>query len=592
MEEFFNNRISDFKIQGQYFAKRSGFFTLARILIFILFLALWIFLLYEEWFSEFFISLLVFPFIFGTVVNRHRKVNYKQQFYKHLVLINEEELNRLKFKPSHFNDGVSFMDEAHPYSGDLDIFGPKGVYHFLNRAATPAGEKTLAMWLLSPSKGDEIRKRQQSIAELSEEIEWRQEVQATEMEINYKGSTASFMSWLHNQDTHFFKGLIYFLPVLTLLSGILWLTDVVSFYVLLGFVAINAALIMKYASKTTEITAFTDQGLAILKKYRHIIALIENKDFKSEKLLDIQRIFSDGDYKASSSLKRLERILEFLYARSNMFYHILNFLLLLDLHLIVQAERWRKNNARSVEKRFDGIGELEALSGFAGWHFANKKDLSMPEIAEGEYTYEANSLGHPLISPQERVSNDYHLTGKGSVHIITGSNMSGKSTFLRTVCLNAVLAYAGGPVCAQKMRLSIMEVFTSMRTKDDLEAHVSSFYAELKRIRQLLKLLENNKKPYLFALDEVLKGTNSKDRNTGATALAKQLHDQNCMGMISTHDLELGDLAKEVDGVQNFSFNSEIIGDEIIFDYKIQKGICKSFNASKLMQQMGIALKT
>lgn len=589
MKKFFEKRITGFREQDVKLAKRSKTFTAVRIFVFIFFLALWIFLLSEAYFSEFVISLLLFPFIFGYLVNRHKKVNYRQQFYRQLILINEEEINRLHFKPVHFSNGSSYINEDHPYTSDLDIFGSKSLFHFINRTATPSGEEILVSWLSSPSSAPEILQRQQAVAELTQQIEWRQEIQATELEIGSKESINFFLEWLQKAGEKINTVIIYLLPLVVITAIVLWFTGLFSIYIPLVLLIINGFIIFRHASKTHELSEVTDKGLAILKKYRHIINLIEDKQFETQKLKKIRNQFHDQDYSASTSLRKLERILEFLNARGNMFYHILNFIFLIDLHLIHQAQLWRSGNQKFVSGWFNAIGELEALCSFAGYKYADEA-LHFPEIEEKPYFFEAVQLGHPLIAAHERVDNDFKIEGKGAVYIITGSNMSGKSTFLRTVCINAVLAYAGAPVSAQKLRLSIMHVFTNMRTHDDLEAHVSSFYAELKRIRQLLDKLRREENPVLYVLDEVLKGTNSHDRHAGAIALARQLHEKNCMGMISTHDLELGELAKEAEDIKNFSFNSDIIEDKILFDYKIHPGVCRSFNASKLMEQMGIEI--
>ena len=589
MNNFFKKRIERFQGLESKYGKLSGNYTVIRIAVFIIFLALWIYLLNESFFTEFVISFVLFPFIFGYVVNRHKKANARQKFYQHLVVINEEEINRLNFKPQHFNDGSAYLNENHPYTGDLDIFGRRSLYHFINRSATPSGENTLAQWLQGSANKSEIIERQESVAELTEQIDWRQEIQATELSIENTDSSSSFMEWLNESQQSISKALIFTLPLLVIMAITLWLADLFSFYVPVVFLLINGFFIGRHAKKTQQLSEVTASVLPTLKKYGHILSLIEKHDFEANKLRKIQRLFNDGDYKASEALKKLERILEFLDARSNMFYHILNMIFLLDLHLIVQAGKWRTKNCPYVSHWFDYIGEMEAICSFAGYAFADK-NLNFPSINDNQYHFEAKSLGHPLIKHHERVTNDYYLSGKGAVHIITGSNMSGKSTFLRTVCVNAVIAYAGGPVCAEKLDLSILKVFTSMRTHDDLEAHASSFYAELKRIRQLLNMLKDEPEPVLFALDEVLKGTNSHDRHAGAAALVRQLNQQNCMGMVSTHDLELGEMAAEANEIKNFSFNSDIIDDKIIFDYKINEGICRSFNASKLMQQMGIDL--
>ena len=229
------------------------------------------------------------------------------------------------------------------------------------------------------------------------------------------------------------------------------------------------------------------------------------------------------------------------------------------------------------------------LNSLAGFSYANR-GFTIPVIVDEAYQLSATALGHPLIRGKERVVNDFAMAGKGKVIIITGSNMSGKSTFLRTVGVNVVLALMGAPVCAASFTTSVYQVFTSMRTQDNLEESVSSFYAELKRLKQLLELIGTTH-PVLFMLDEILKGTNSHDRHNGAASLIKQLTGTDSFGFVSTHDLELGALSDDAGTIENYSFNSQVVDDEIIFDYKLHHGLCKSFNASKLMEKMGIKIE-
>jgi len=230
---------------------------------------------------------------------------------------------------------------------------------------------------------------------------------------------------------------------------------------------------------------------------------------------------------------------------------------------------------------------LEALCSLAGFSYSNPHYV-YPSIEDEKAYIKVRSLGHPLILNQERITNDLDLEKPGSIALVTGSNMSGKSTFLRTVGVNIVLGLCGAPVCAESAEISHVQLFTGMRTEDNLEEHVSSFYAELQRIQSLLKMVDQEETTILFMLDEILKGTNSKDRHKGAAALIRQLSKTNSFGFVSTHDLELGDLQQELSGVKNYSFNSRIEGDEIIFDYTLEEGLCRSFNASKLMEKIGI----
>jgi DNA mismatch repair ATPase MutS len=234
------------------------------------------------------------------------------------------------------------------------------------------------------------------------------------------------------------------------------------------------------------------------------------------------------------------------------------------------------------------MAEMEVFSSL-GAHAFLHSDHCMPVIGE-DWTIKTSSIGHPLIPSAECVRNDFESYGCGTVNIITGSNMSGKSTFLRTVGINVVLGLMGSVVSAKTMQIPVVQVFTGMRSEDDLSSHISSFYAELRRIRFLLNTIETSEIPVLYMLDEILKGTNTKDRHRGSEGLVSQLADTDSFGFISTHDLGIGKLADADKRIRNFSFNSTIKGDEIIFDYKITKGVCHSFNASKLMEKMGIRL--
>ncbi|MCV9389544.1 MutS-related protein [Reichenbachiella ulvae] len=242
-----------------------------------------------------------------------------------------------------------------------------------------------------------------------------------------------------------------------------------------------------------------------------------------------------------------------------------------------------------MQNWFDAVHQIDALSDLASFAYANPT-FTFPKLSDTDHVLVAEQMAHPLIKSTQRVSNDFALSGKGRLGLVTGSNMWGKSTFLRTIGINLVLAQMGAPVCARKFELSLVQLFTSMRTQDNLEENVSSFYAELKRLKQLLDLLQQGE-PIFYMLDEILKGTNSEDRHKGALSLIDQLIKENCRGLISTHDIQLSALSKDQPNIQNMNFNSSIVDDEIIFDYKLSLAPCGSFNASKLMEKMGIIKK-
>jgi DNA mismatch repair ATPase MutS len=271
---------------------------------------------------------------------------------------------------------------------------------------------------------------------------------------------------------------------------------------------------------------------------------------------------------------------------NHQFYAAFNNLWFLDVYLIILTEKWKNKNGSSIGGWVSAINEFEALNSLAGFQYSNPT-FTFPEIKDDSYCIHFEMLGHPLISEKKRVSNDFSLNRRGEIAMITGSNMAGKSTFLRTVGINMVLALTGAPCCAKHGQLSNLKIFSSMRTQDSLEEGVSSFYAELKRIEQLLKLIQSGQ-PIFFLLDEMFKGTNSKDRHRGGFSLIKQLKELNAFGIISTHDLDLAVLAGKHTIVTNYSFNSNIREGKMNFNYLLTNELCSDFNASELMKQSGI----
>lgn len=355
-------------------------------------------------------------------------------------------------------------------------------------------------------------------------------------------------------------------------------------------VLVNMIVVGSTAKAASEVHQQTNQSVATLKAYQFMMQGVEQQSFRSEKLQQLQQALKSEGKSASRSVKELSYILSNFDARGNVMYHIFNVILLLDVHWLLRADRWKAQAKDQIEDWLNSIGKVEALDSIASFTFA-QPDFVFPMIADERHYIDAVGLGHCLIPPQQRVSNDFAMQGRGAINVVTGSNMSGKSTFLRTIGTNMVLALTGAPVCAQRFEVAVMQVFTSMRTQDSLEENVSSFYAELQRLRQLLTMLEAPQLPVLFMLDEILKGTNSHDRHHGAASLMKQLSKLEASGFVSTHDLELGKLADELSNLKNYSFTSTIEGDEIIFDYQLHDGVCQSFNASKLMEKMGIAIE-
>ena len=332
----------------------------------------------------------------------------------------------------------------------------------------------------------------------------------------------------------------------------------------------------------------TTHAEKMLSVYGRLMAHIEKEEFQSPRLKELKNAFVLEQQPASGAINRLAYLISQLNVRYNPFAIIVNIIMLWDLRWVRQLELWKEKWRDQLPKWFEALEEFEALSSLATlWY--NNPDWVLPVIQEKQQL-NALGLGHPLIATDKRITNDFVSPVSGHVKLVTGSNMAGKSTFLRTVGLNIVLAMAGSPVCAKRMELPLLQVYSSMRTQDALHESTSSFYAELKRLKTIIEAVEA-KDNIFFLLDEILKGTNSNDRHTGSKALIKQLIESGGGGIIATHDLELGLLEAQYGGaVENLCMEVEVQGDELIFDYTIKKGVSQSFNATHLMRNMGIKI--
>jgi len=320
------------------------------------------------------------------------------------------------------------------------------------------------------------------------------------------------------------------------------------------------------------------------------VAWIEKANFKSKLLRDLQNKYVGGHTRSSQTIKALKTILDRTDIRLNPLVFLpLNTFSFWDLQQVLILEKWKKENKEHIDDWFHSLSEMECLSSLANLSF-NNPDWTTPKISEDHGTFIAESLGHPLILKEMLVTNSFSTEGSGGLSLITGSNMAGKSTFLRSVGVNIVLAMMGSAVYAKSFTVSNMKVISSMRISDNLEENTSTFYAELKKLKEVIEAVYRSEKVFLL-LDEILRGTNSADRHTGSKALIKQLIQHNAVGLIATHDLELAKLAEEFPSkLHNYHFDVQVTGDELYFDYKLKRGVCTSMNASLLMKKIGIEL--
>ncbi len=595
---FFQQRADYFHQQVQLLQRQDNTYSWIRTLFFIfaLVVLLWFANEREAIYTAltFFVAVPMFIYL----VKKHQKIIAQKKHFQFLKLINEKEIKRLEGNFQHFaNDGAKYFDETHAYSADLDIFGKNSLFQYLTHTVTPLGEQVLADWLKQGTNATEIKLRQEAVKELGQKIDFLQYFEASGLAFKQEILVAEKLwTWIekdqrlitHNQTFRLFRFILpsFFLVVLSIIV----IFDLPLLWIALPFL-LNAFVLGKI-SEVVKITLLeVSPLLATIQTVSELISLIEKEEFKSKKIHQLKENLQHDKVLVSKEIKRLALLITNLEFHQNPYFFVfVNIPLLWDLHFLIRLEQWKKAYQQEAKKWFESVAALEALNSLACFHILHP-NYAFPSIEEKQFLYKAKNLGHPLIHFSKRVSNNFSLENKGTVYIITGSNMSGKSTFLRTVGINAVLALAGAPVCANEMQLSILQIFTSMRTHDSLSESVSSFYAELKRIQLLLGKL-NHEPPILFLLDEILKGTNSEDRNKGAKGLIRQLHKSKLSGLVSTHDLALGALAKEnPQYIKNFSFNSELVDNQLYFPYQLSEGICQSFNASVLMRMIGIEVE-
>lgn len=571
--------------------------SIARTIVFITTLVLIVYWANEGAGWAFTVSLVTGSMIFFFLLVRYTKKRELYDLSKATVIVNQEELHRLAGEWGKINDRFPATSPiGHPYAEDLDLFSPKAsLYHLLNRCGSWLGAKKLQEWMLSPAPEEELARRHRMVQALKGNQSFQQKLQATGLaylkgSINQKG----LGEWVEQPQFILKKQALRwgsrFFPIVALTTlGITLYLGLPWFVVIFGLIG-NFWVIRGTAARIKQVSEETDKQVKQLKQASYLIRVIEEEEWSDSEWIETAAIVKND--RASQSLKQLSNILYQLEARNNpWFFGLVNIWILHDVYWLGKLEKWQLRHQDRLGGWLDTLADIEALNSLAGFYHANPSYVFPQVLSIKEPLFEAVGLAHPLLSSQERVSNNFALKGMGVIGILTGSNMSGKSTFERTVGINTILALMGAPVCAQSFTLSPVQVFTSMRTQDSLEENVSGFYAELKRLEQLLKTLNNSDLPVLFLLDEILKGTNSADRNKGGKALLKQLSKKNAFGLISTHDLSLGEwAANDVEHLKNFSFNSEIIDGKLKFHYKLTEGVCHSFSATALMKEIGIQM--
>ncbi len=487
-----------------------------------------------------------------------------------------------------------FRRPEHPFAGDLDVFGRASLMQLVDATETRFGEEHLARLLSLETLGvwpDDVIARQNAARELASRIALRESLStAGGVLADEKPDPAAFLGWAEGSDR--LPGVLawasWVLPAVSLGVATVGPAVHASAGAVTGLLAGALVVGIALSERLTPMLGALSARESALTRWRAMIEVIERDPFSAPLLAGLRERLVGGGRRASDEIAALDRIVGFADARQNeVFRFFIGPLVMWDAHCAFALMRWRSRAGKKVRGWLEVLGEVEALASLAALAF-EQADFAWPEAVR-EPAFEARGLGHPLIASDRRVGNDVDLSSAGRALVVTGSNMSGKSTLLRAIGANAVLAFAGARVCAHSLRIGPARVVTSVRIEDSLEEGVSHFYAELRRLKRVVDSAREPGRPALFLLDEILHGTNSRERVIGACAVVRQLLECGALGAVSTHDLGITALERELGGrVENVHFEEQVEGDRMTFDYRLRPGIVQSSNALRLMRALGI----
>lgn len=545
--------------------------------------------------------LLVFlltSFVFMQLVMKQGKLQQRHDFNKNLLAVIENETNNLQAQQNLYDDGSAFADAAHPYTDDLDIFGPFSLFHEVNRGNTQNGKAILAAWFQNPADKVLIEERQQAVKELAQKIKATFIFRAHLLPFAHhqmENLGAAIQNGLKNRiaftDRKWLKTYIRVLPYLVpaLIAGAFFNG---IFLNILGVVLLfNYFLSGIYSKQVNSVHSGFSKCAGQLNSYAEVLKWIEEENWQSIYLKNLVQQCqppgqSEKTYVKIASLAKIIKQFDLMETPIGALF--LNLLFLWGIRCSIKVSQWHQTSSVFILKAFEVISEFEAIISLSTLHY-NHPDWPFPKIKEG-FVLTTEKLGHPLIVEEKRVVNNFSMENPKTVDVITGSNMAGKSTFLRTLGINLVLAYSAAPVCAESMTVSVMKIVSYMRIKDSLNESTSTFKAELDRLKMILEKTATES-DVLVLIDEMLRGTNSKDKYAGSKAFIERLISQQTAALVATHDLQIADLADEHPGaVRNFHFDIKMQNQDMYFDYKIKDGACKTFNASILLREIGLAV--
>ncbi len=525
--------------------------------------------------------------IFLFLLKKYSKIKSAKKLSDALIVINEDEIKIASGEYFDNQQGLEFQDPKHYYSLDIDLFGRGSFYQFINRTSIKEGSKKLADELTANSI-ENIVLRQEALKELASIPEWRQNFSANANLVNIETPANKIIDWLKRYNV-FLPKIMKWLPigfaiVSTILLGLTF-ASILSPFPAIIWLFIGLSITGKYLKKISDLSSNSDKIKSTFRQYSVLLEKIENNVFNSEILKEKQQKITSEGKKASQIFNEFSKLLDALDSRNNIFFAIVgNGFLLWDCKQSSKIEQWIQDYNHKVEDWFEVISFFDAYNSLGNFVF-NHPNYIFSEITKNKTAINTKGLGHPLLKVEKRVDNDITINHE-QFFIVTGANMAGKSTFLRTVSLHIVMANVGLPICAKESIYSPVKLITSMRTSDSLTDDSSFFFSELTRLKFIVDAIQ--KEPYFIILDEILKGTNSTDKAIGSRKFVEKLVASNATGIIATHDLSLCEIEKELEEVKNYYFDAEILNDELHFDYTFKKGICKNMNASFLLRKMDI----
>ncbi|WEK34822.1 MAG: hypothetical protein P0Y53_20230 [Candidatus Pseudobacter hemicellulosilyticus] len=531
-----------------------------------------------------------FLIIFIVLVRIALTIRDQKQLASKLVFINQNEKNILLQQPNGFPDGKAFAAGGE-YAADLDIFGPGSLFHLLNRTTTSHGTEQLAGLLQQPPLSpDTIAARQEAVKALSKQTDLRQLLAAHGLLHEEKeGNLHAILSWLQLPTVVRHLGWInivrWLLPLYNLGALVYFLyTD--NYGLLIPGILVSWLITGAFTKKILAQHTLLSKKQSILQQYAAILHLFSQAEDNGSTLMQQQKAVA---LEAHQAIKKLSALAGLFDQRLNLLVNFfLNSFGLYDIHCMWALDNWKNRYKDRFAGWIDCVGSIETLHSLASFAF-NNPGYQYPEVVTGKPILAASQLGHPLIAPEQTVANDCDFGTAEQLILVTGSNMSGKTTFLRTLGVNLVLAQSGGPVCASSFRFTPMNILSSIRVSDSLQEHTSYFMAELKKLQQIVHYLQQQSAPALILIDEILRGTNSEDKTHGSEMFIKKLLQYNCLTLFATHDLMLSKLEQELPGqVNNYCFESTLRDGELYFDYTLQRGVAKNRNASFLMEKMEI----